>query len=78
MFALVVLYFIHSLVFLFLPRLNPALASEIDIKLAARFAAGRGDRLDCGDGRDDLYSIAPGRWRFAHDRVLVNGSASIR
>ena len=28
-FALVVLYFIHSLVFLFLPRLNPSLASEI-------------------------------------------------
>ena len=32
-FALVVLYFIHSLVFLFLPRLNPALASEIEISL---------------------------------------------
>jgi basic amino acid/polyamine antiporter, APA family len=32
-FALVVLYFIHSLVFLLLPRLNPALASEIDISL---------------------------------------------
>jgi basic amino acid/polyamine antiporter, APA family len=32
-FALVVLYFIHSLVFLFLPRLNPALASEIRIGL---------------------------------------------
>ena len=32
-FALVVLYFIHSLVFLFLPRLNPSLASEIEINL---------------------------------------------
>jgi len=32
-FALVVLYFIHSLVFLFLPRLNPALATEIKISL---------------------------------------------
>jgi amino acid transporter len=32
-FALVVLYFIHSLVFLLLPRLNPTLASEIEIKL---------------------------------------------
>jgi amino acid transporter len=32
-FALVVLYFIHSLVFLFLPRWNPALASEIDSSL---------------------------------------------
>jgi APA family basic amino acid/polyamine antiporter len=30
-FALVVLYFIHSLVFLFLPRLNPQLASEIKV-----------------------------------------------
>jgi basic amino acid/polyamine antiporter, APA family len=35
-FALVVLYFIHSLVFLFLPRLNPALASEIEIRLPRR------------------------------------------
>jgi APA family basic amino acid/polyamine antiporter len=35
-FALVVLYFIHSLVFLFLPRLNPALASEIQISLPRR------------------------------------------
>jgi len=35
-FALVVLYFIHSLVFLFLPRLNPALASEIEINLPRR------------------------------------------
>jgi basic amino acid/polyamine antiporter, APA family len=32
-FALVVLYFIHSLVFLFLPRLNPTLSSEIEISL---------------------------------------------
>ena len=32
-FALVVLYFIHSLVFLLLPRLNPVLASEININL---------------------------------------------
>ena len=32
-FALVVLYFIHSLVFLLLPRLNPTLASEIEINL---------------------------------------------
>ena len=32
-FALVVLYFIHSLVFLLLPRLNPALASQIEINL---------------------------------------------
>jgi basic amino acid/polyamine antiporter, APA family len=32
-FALVVLYFIHSLVFLFLPRLNPSLAREIEINL---------------------------------------------
>lgn len=30
-FALVVLYFIHSLVFLLLPRLNPALAAEIRV-----------------------------------------------
>jgi amino acid transporter len=36
-FALVVLYFIHSLVFLFLPRLNPALASEIEISLPRRW-----------------------------------------
>jgi amino acid transporter len=35
-FALVVLYFIHSLVFLFLPRLNPSLASEIEISLPRR------------------------------------------
>jgi APA family basic amino acid/polyamine antiporter len=33
-FALVVLYFIHSLVFLLLPRLNPALASEIKVSLS--------------------------------------------
>lgn len=35
-FALVVLYFIHSLVFLFLPRLNPTLASEVEISLPRR------------------------------------------
>jgi amino acid transporter len=35
-FALVVLYFIHSLVFLFLPRLNPELANEIRINLPLR------------------------------------------
>jgi amino acid transporter len=35
-FALVVLYFIHSLIFLFLPRLNPPLASEISINLPRR------------------------------------------
>ena len=35
-FALVVLYFIHSLVFLFLPRLNPTLASEVAINLPRR------------------------------------------
>src|SRR5215211_756849 len=35
-FALVVLYFIHSLVFLFLPRLNPGLASEIQVNLSQR------------------------------------------
>ena len=35
-FALVVLYFIHSLVFLFLPRLNLGLASEIQINLPRR------------------------------------------
>jgi amino acid transporter len=35
-FALVVLYFIHSLVFLFLPRLNPSLAREIEINLPQR------------------------------------------
>ena len=35
-FALVVLYFIHSLVFLFLPRLNPSLANEIEINLPLR------------------------------------------
>ena len=35
-FALVVLYFIHSLVFLFLPRLNPGLANEIQVNLSLR------------------------------------------
>ena len=35
-FALVVLYFIHSLVFLLLPRLNPTLASEIKINVPHR------------------------------------------
>jgi len=35
-FALVVLYFIHSLVFLLLPRRNAALASEIEINLPWR------------------------------------------
>ena len=35
-FALLVLYFIHSLVFLLLPRLNPTLASEIEINLPRR------------------------------------------
>jgi len=35
-FALVVLYFIHSLVFLLLPRLNPALAHEVEINLPLR------------------------------------------
>lgn len=35
-FALVVLYFIHSLVFLLLPRLNPSLSSEIRISLSHR------------------------------------------
>jgi amino acid transporter len=35
-FALVVLYFIHSLVFLLLPRLNPTLAGEIEINLSPR------------------------------------------
>jgi len=35
-FALIVLYFIHSLVFLLLPRLNPTLASEIEINLPHR------------------------------------------
>jgi amino acid transporter len=35
-FALVVLYFIHSLIFLFLPRLNPSLANEIGINLPRR------------------------------------------
>ena len=35
-FALVVLYFIHSLVFLFLPRLNPPLGSAIRIGLPFR------------------------------------------
>ena len=36
-FALVVLYFIHSLVFLFLPRLNPDLANEIQVNLSLRW-----------------------------------------
>ncbi len=35
-FALVVLYFIHSLAFLLLPRLNPTLASQIEINLPHR------------------------------------------
>ena len=35
-FALVVLYFIHSLIFLFLPRLNPPLANEISFNLPRR------------------------------------------
>jgi APA family basic amino acid/polyamine antiporter len=35
-FALVVLYFIHSLVFLFLPRLNPSLASQVEINSPRR------------------------------------------
>ena len=35
-FALVVLYFIHSLVFLLLPRLNSGLANEIEINLPLR------------------------------------------
>lgn len=35
-FALVVLYFIHSLVFLFLPRLNPSLEGEIRVGLSRR------------------------------------------
>lgn len=35
-FALVVLYFIHSLVFLFLPRLNAELAREVEISLPRR------------------------------------------
>lgn len=35
-FALVVLYFIHSLVFLFLPRLNSVLANEVEINLPLR------------------------------------------
>ena len=35
-FALVVLYFIHSLIFLLLPRLNPALANETNINLPRR------------------------------------------
>jgi basic amino acid/polyamine antiporter, APA family len=39
-FALVVLYFIHSLVFLFLPRLNPTLASEVKISLPRRVQQG--------------------------------------
>jgi amino acid transporter len=39
-FALVVLYFIHSLVFLFLPRLNSVLANEIEISLPLRVQQG--------------------------------------
>jgi basic amino acid/polyamine antiporter, APA family len=39
-FALVVLYFIHSLVFLLLPRLNPALASEITVGLPRKVQQG--------------------------------------
>jgi amino acid transporter len=35
-FALIVLYFIHSLIFLLLPRLNPTLAREIRINLPHR------------------------------------------
>ena len=35
-FALIVLYFIHSLIFLLLPRLNPVLASETTINLPRR------------------------------------------
>lgn len=35
-FALVVLYFIHSFVFLFLPRLNPSLEGEIKVGLSRR------------------------------------------
>ena len=35
-FALIVLYFIHSLIFLLLPRLNPLLASETTINLPRR------------------------------------------
>lgn len=35
-FALVVLYFIHSVVFLFLPRLNPSLEGEIKVGLSRR------------------------------------------
>lgn len=38
-FALVVLYFIHSLVFLLLPRLNPELAGEVEIGLPRRVQA---------------------------------------
>ena len=44
-FALVVLYFLHSLIFLFLPRLNPTLAASVNIglpgwlqKIAAAFS----------------------------------------
>src|SRR5215510_13311554 len=33
-FALLVLYFLHSLVFLFLPRLNPKLANEIKVAIS--------------------------------------------
>ena len=36
-FALVVLYFIHSLVFLLLPRLNSTLASEVNVNLSLRW-----------------------------------------
>ena len=35
-FAMIVLYFIHSLVFLLLPRLNPGLASETNLNLPHR------------------------------------------
>ena len=35
-FAIIVLYFIHSLIFLLLPRLNPSLAREIKISLSQR------------------------------------------
>ena len=59
-FALVVLYFIHSLVFLFLPRLNPGLASEIQINLPPR-AAGGGIVSLLFDGLDDPDSVASGR-----------------
>jgi len=35
-FALLVLYFLHSLIFLLLPRLNPELNSEITVQLSKR------------------------------------------